>query len=229
MRLAAILALCALTLLLAGIPRSEAADASARFVGRVAVEWLDDDPFVPRMRLLQPFSYEDARGKQWRAPEGAILDGRSLPVAFLDRIGPAFSGDYRRTSVVYDAQVKAMAEPWRAVHRMFYEASTAEGVPDMNAKLMYALLYAGGLRWETRDSSCFRTCHAQLASLSWKPVADAQEIEAVSQWIRRNDPDLDRIDRRLDEAITKPGPHIFSQGYSRPILPEPAPAIEQKE
>jgi hypothetical protein len=229
MRLAAIVALGALTLFLGGNPRSEAADASARFVGRVAVEWLDDDPFITRMRLLQPFAYQDARGKQWGAPEGAILDGRSLPVAFLDLIGPAFAGDYRRSSVVYDAQVKAMTEPWRAVHRMFYEASTTEGVPEMDAKLMYALLYSGGLRWETRDSSCFRTCHARLESLSWRPMAEAQEIEAVTQWIRKNDPDLDRIDRKLDEAISKPGPHIFSQGYSRPILPEPAPVIEQKE
>jgi len=229
MRPTAILALCALTLLLTGNTRSEAADTSARFVGRVAVEWLDDDPFLARMRLLQPFAFEDARGKQWRATEGAILDGRSLPVAFLDHIGPAFSGDYRRSSVVYDAQVKAMAEPWRAVHRMFYEASTTEGVPDMNAKLMYVLLYAGGLRWEPRESSCFRTCHARLESLSWRPVADARELEAAAQWIRQNDPDLDRIDRRLDEAITKPGPHVFSQGYSRPILPEHAPVLEQKE
>lgn len=206
-----------------------AAGEHARFVGRVAVEWLDDDPFVARMRLLEPFAFHDAQGRQWNAPAGQILDGRSLPMPFLDRIGQPFVGDYRHTNVIYEAQVKAMSRPWYEVHRMFYQASVAEGVQQVQAKEMFMLLYAAGVRWETRDSSCFRSCHAGLESLSWKPVVEERDLDAMTHWIRHSDPSLDAIERKLDETILKPGPHIFAQGFSRLPVPERTPSAQQEE
>src|SRR5262245_34093100 len=100
------------------------------FVGKVMLEWLDDDPFIQRMRLLEDFGFQDARGKTWIADKGAVLDGRSLPLLFRDTFGLPFEGTYRKTSVLYDHYCRTMSEPWRDVHRMFYFASVTEGVED---------------------------------------------------------------------------------------------------
>ena len=86
---------------------------------------------------------------------------------------------------------------------------------------MYMALYAGGLRWEPRGSSCFRGRHASAESLSWMPLTSAEEIAPVARWIRQSNPRLEEIDRKLDATIMKPGPHIFAQGHSRPIVADP--------
>jgi len=198
-----------------------AAAETPGFIGRVVVEWLDDDPFVPKIALVEAFAFSDAGGRRWIAEKGQVLDGRSIPLLFRDLVGPPFGGDYRKSTVVYESQCYAMDASWRDVHRLFYDASRAEGVPELDAKLMYMALYAAGLRWEPRGSSCFRGCHASAESLSWKPLTAAEEVAPVVQWIRQTNPRLEQIDRKLDAAIMKPGPHIFVQGHSRPIVADP--------
>jgi hypothetical protein len=202
-----------LLVLLAAVMGCSAVQAAdpARFIGKVAVEWLDDDPFIPRMRLLEDFGFQDARGKSWVAQKGSVLDGRSLPLVFRDMFGSAFQGSYRKTSVLYDHYCHAMSEQWPEVHRMFYAASIAEGVDETEARLMYMALYAGGLRWEMKGSTCFRGCHASAAALTWKPEIQDLDLRPINAWIRQSSPDLDGIDARLNEVIRKPGPHIFVQ------------------
>ena len=183
-----------------------------RFVGKVVVEWLDD-PFIPKLQLREDFGYEDQTGKLWLARRGEVLDGASIPLVFRDIVGMPFVGDYRRASVVYDYYCQVMSEPWRDVHRMFYYASLTEGVGEVNAKAMYAALYAGGLRWEMPGSSCFKSCHAAAPSLTWKPQVEAMDVRPVVEWIRRANPALEEIDDRVDAALKKPGPHVFAQGH----------------
>ena len=189
-----------------------AAAESGRFLGRVMVEWLDDDPFIPSMRLLDDFGFQDPSGKTWMAQKGAVLDGRSFPLVFRDLFGVPFLGSYRKSSVLYDHYCRVMTEPWRAVQRMFYSASLTEGVDDSEAKLMYMALYAGGLRWEMRNSSCFSHCHASASSLTWKPDIRDVDLSPIAGWIRQASPELDAIDARLDGIIKRPGPHVFEQG-----------------
>ena len=131
----------------------------------------------PKLQLREDFGYEDQAGKLWLARQGQVLDGASIPPAFRDMIGMPFVGDYRRASVVYDYYCHVMSEPWRDVHRMFYDASLTEGVGEVNAKVMYATLYAAGLRWEMPGSSCFRSCHAAAPSLTWKPQVEESDVE----------------------------------------------------
>jgi hypothetical protein len=202
-----------LLLLLAATILCRAAVAAdpGHFAGKVVVEWLDD-PFIPSMRLQEDFSFQDARGKKWLAPKDAVLDGRSLPPVFRDAFGPAFLGQYRKTSVLYDHYCRAMSESWRDVQRMFYGASLAEGVDEPEAKLMYMTLYAGGARWEMKTSSCFSHCHAAAPSLAWKPDIRDLDLTPLVAWIRQASPDLDAIDARLDSVIRRPGPHVFEQG-----------------
>jgi hypothetical protein len=183
-----------------------------RFIGTVVVEWLDD-PFIPKMRLREDFGFADAAGKVWLAPAGHVLDGRSLSLLFRAKIGPPFSGEYRRTSVVYDYYCSALTEPWKDVHRMFYHASIAEGVGEADAMIMYMTVYAEGLRWEQAGSSCFRGCHAAAASLTWRPVVEPSALEPIAAWIRQARPGLEEIEQRVDAVTDKPGPHIFTQGF----------------
>src|SRR5581483_8202021 len=171
------------------------------FVGRVVVEWIDDDPFIQKMRVAERFGYRDSKGKVWLADGEHILDGRSFPPLTQELTGPVFAGELRRASLVYDYQCKAMIEPWRAVHRMFYEAVRTQGMPAIDAKLVYTSVYALGPRWETKDSSCFRTCHSNLPSLSWKPQVEPDLLTPVMAWIRGADPSLEQIERRLNALI----------------------------
>jgi hypothetical protein len=186
--------------------------AQGKFVGKVVVEWLDD-PFVARFQLREDFGYEDRAGKLWLAPRGQVLDGASIPLVFRETVGMPFVGDYRRASVVYDYYCHVMSEPWRDVHRMFYNASLTEGVGEVNAKVMYAALYAAGLRWEMPGSSCFKSCHAAAPSLSWKPQVEAGDVKPVVEWIRQTNPGLEEIENRVDAVLKKPGPHVFAQGH----------------
>jgi hypothetical protein len=183
-----------------------------RFVGKVVVEWLDD-PFVAKLQLREDFGFEDQAGKLWLARQGQVLDGTSIPLVFRSMIGMPFVGDYRRASVVYDYYCHAKTEPWRDVHRMFYHASLTEGVGEVEAKVMYATLYAAGMRWEMPGSSCFRSCHAAAPSLTWKPYVEEKEVGPVVEWIRQVNPALEEIDARVDAAVKRPGPHVFAQGH----------------
>jgi len=182
-----------------------------RFTGKVVVEWLDDDPFVRKMKLLEDFGFQEPDGRLWVARKGAVLDGVSIPLVFRDNVGLPFDGAYRRASVVYDYYCRLMSEPWRDVHRMFYQASLADGVGEIDAKVMYMTLYAGGPRWERRGSSCFGSCHAAAPSLTWEPALEGTDLKPVRVWVRQTNPSLDDIDRRLDAVLKRPGPHIFAQ------------------
>jgi hypothetical protein len=184
----------------------------ARFIGKVVVEWLDDDPFIPSMRLVENFGFQDASGKTWMVDKGATLDGRSLPLLFRDMFGVAFLGSYRKTSVLYDHYCRTLSAPWRDVQRLFYNASLAEGVDEGEAKLMYMALYAAGMRWEMKSSSCFSHCHASAPSLTWKPDIHDLDLKPVQAWILQAAPNVDAIDARLDALIKRPGPHVFEQG-----------------
>jgi hypothetical protein len=185
----------------------------AGFSGRVVVELVDEIEFIHKLRLLDDFAFTDAGGKVWLARKGGILDGESVPRELYSLGGLPYPAEYRKAAVVHDYFCRAKSESWRQVHRTFYHASVAEGVSETQAKALYAVVYAGGWRWEPNGSSCYRSCHLAAASLAWKPAVMPTEIEPVLRWIAQNGPPLDEIDARLDAVIRKPGPHLFAQGY----------------
>ncbi len=185
----------------------------AGFSGKVVVELLDGIEFAHKLRLLDDFAFTDAGGKVWLARKGGILDGESVPRELYSLGGLPYLAEYRKAAVVHDYFCRVKTEPWRQVHRTFYHASVVEGVSETQAKALYAVVYAGGWRWEPNGSSCYRSCHAAVASLAWKPAAIPAEVQPVLQWIAQNGPTLDEIDARLDAVIRKPGPHLFAQGY----------------
>lgn len=125
-------------------PQIDAAEFGS-FVGDVVAKWLDDGR---RMQLQNDFAYVDPAGKRWNAPRDSIVDGASIPRVFWAAIGGPFEGQYRNASVIHDVACDLRNDAWEGVHKMFYYAMRAGGVPSSRAALMYAAVYKFGPRWD---------------------------------------------------------------------------------
>jgi len=134
----------------------------AGFSAKVVVELLDGIEFAYKLRLLDDFAFTDTSGKVWLARQGSILDGESVPRELYALGGLPYPFEYRKAAVVHDYFCRVRTEPWHQVHRMFHHASLVEGVSETQAKALYAVVYAGGWRWEPNGSSCFRRHHRRL-------------------------------------------------------------------
>ncbi len=53
------------------------------FEGKVVLKPVGDDPFVPSFRLQETLLFRQGGGMEWISPEGAIVDGRSVPPLFV--------------------------------------------------------------------------------------------------------------------------------------------------
>jgi Protein of unknown function (DUF1353) len=115
-----------------------------KYEGRAVVTFLGDGR---RVRLVEAFGYVDTIGERWDVPAGAIVDGASIPQSLWSLVGGPFDGKYRDASVIHDWYCDLRSRPWKAVHRVFYEAMLTSGVTRARATLMYAAVYWGGPRW----------------------------------------------------------------------------------
>ena len=152
------------------------------FVGTVKTEWYDDGR---TMKLLDDFGYADAAGNTWKAEKGHEIDGASIPQVFWTFIGGPFEGKYRNASVVHDYECDVKQRPWRAVHRMFYNASRCGGVEETKAKVMYAAVYHFGPRWGAgKGIRPFRTDEDFLRIKDYiksNPSISLEQIENLDQ------------------------------------------------
>jgi hypothetical protein len=183
----------------------------AEFSGKVVLEVLDDLALDHKLRLLQDFAFHDERGRVWLAPQGAVLDGWSIPRELRALPGLPLESEYRKSAVVHDFHSRARTQPWRDVHRMLYFAALTEGIPPSEANVLYMTVYASGWRWEPKPSSCYGSCHAAAELLTWRPDAKAAELEPIAAWLQQSFPRLEEIDKRVDAALKRPGPHLFAQ------------------
>lgn len=117
---------------------------AGRYEGDLIVNMLDDGR---RVKLVQPFAYIDPANQRWETPKDAIVDGASIPKILWAAIGGPFEGKYRNASVIHDWYCDRRSRPWKAVHRVFYDAMITSGVDPLQAKTMYAGVYWGGPRW----------------------------------------------------------------------------------
>jgi len=191
--------------------------AHGSFEGKVVVEWLDD-PYLFKMRLTEDLQFRQAGGKTWVVPTGAIVDGRSMPMLFVSLMGYPFQSSFRKTAVVYDYVAQSQKESWEDAQHMFYDGALAEGILPVEAKVMYTLLNATGLRWEIRGSAdCYGRCHARDADLDWTPKVHDEQVLALVSWVRTEDPSLDDIERQVGSVILEKGPHIIGRIH---LVPE---------
>jgi hypothetical protein len=181
----------------------------SQFIGRVVVELLDTIEFDHKLKLKEDFGFRDTEGKLWLAREDGILEGCSVPPEVRPYL--PFEPGLRKAFVVHDYFCRTKTERWQQTNRMLYHANIAEQVNRAHAKVLHMAMHAGGWRWETKDSSCYRTCHQGARMLAWKPVTDAGDLKPLIDWIWQQDPALEEIEARVDAVIRKPGPHIFGQ------------------
>lgn len=182
------------------------------FLGRVAVEWDDNDLFNRnRVVLLADFGFQDGAGKQWIARKGVTLDGTSFSPLFEQLVGLPFVGEHRRAGILHDYFAQQLTHDWVQVRHMYYEALLAEGLSVNEAKTAYAVLTGSGMRWEVLGSSCYTHCHSRDVALRWKPDVTEAELEPVFELLNEGNPSLDEIDRAIEAAVPKPGPHLFAQ------------------
>ena len=200
-----------LAALVAGLCAPAHADTPPQFGGRLVLEMLDDAELDHKLRLREDFTFRDAQGKLWLAPKDAVIDGTSLPRALRAIADLPPETEFRKASVIHDYYTRARQDSWREVRRMLYTASLQEGLGPAEAKLLYAVVYAGGWRWEPRTSSCYRSCHVAATILAWRPDVNQAELQPVVDWLRETDPSLAEIERRVDAVTPRPGPHLFVQ------------------
>jgi hypothetical protein len=182
-----------------------------RFSGRVVLELVEEIGRDHMLRVLEEFTFHDEDGRSWSVPARALLDGWSIPRGLHALPSLPLEGEFRKSGVVHGHFVHAKAERWRDVHRMLYSASLAEGIPPTEAKVLYMTIYASSWRWEPKGSSCYRSCHAAATMLAWRPDATLAELVPVAEWLQRTDPTLEEIEGRVDAALERPGPHLFTQ------------------
>jgi len=158
-----------------------------RFDGRVVARWEADGR---TMTLLAPFAYVDPRGVRWDAGPGLALDGASIPRAFWTLIGGPFAGEFREASVVHDAACLDRDRPWRAVHRMFYEACRCGGVGAVPAKTMYYAVFHFGPRWHVEERTTIVAGRPRLEPIirddtPAPPTAD--DVAAIERYFTTHD------------------------------------------
>lgn len=98
-------------------------------------------------KLLRAITYTGDAGDAWPVPEGAWLDGASIPRAFWSIIGSPYTGKYLSASIVHDHYCIIKERPWRDTHRMFHEAMRCGGVGAFQARVMFYAVYRFGPRW----------------------------------------------------------------------------------
>jgi hypothetical protein len=167
------------------------------FSGTIDTRWEADGR---TMTLLNELRYTDPKGVVWIAPAGSKVDGASLPKAFWSIIGGPFEGKYRNASVLHDVAYDEKSRPWQEVDRMFYNAMRCAGVGSVQAKTLYYALYRHGRHWKfaiKKAKPVVPDSNEALADQGPRATEVApDDVNAIRQWIQRNDPTLDELDSK---------------------------------
>lgn len=143
--------------------------------------------------------FTDSAGIEWAAPQGTLTDGASVPRLALWVTDGRFDGTFLKAAVIHDAYCQAenagrcpqqyRTKPWKAVHRMFYEACLAGGTPPTRARIMFAAVWLGGPRWNDPEHDLSEAPEEALIA----------EFEACKKWIEKNDPTRAEIEAWMDK------------------------------
>ncbi|WP_108652668.1 DUF1353 domain-containing protein [Dongshaea marina] len=142
--------------------------------------------------------FVDKQGKHWIAPKGTLTDGASVPRLALWMTDGRFAKNLLKAAVVHDAYSQSdnasrtpgqyQSQPWKRVHRMFYEALIAGGTSVSQAKLMFAAVWLGGPRWNDAGNSLDGVSDEALRA----------EFKVCKEWIQAKDPDRQKIEQWME-------------------------------
>lgn len=183
----------------------EAATGWGRYIGGPPlVEWLPDGR---HMQLKRPFAYVQESGRDWPVPEGAVVDGASIPRVFWSLIGGPFEGAYRDASIAHDHFCDMRTHSWQDTHRVFYEGMLCSGVSSTKAKVMYYAVYRFGPRWTIGPAAAapgFESAAVPSSVSAPLPVEafDAASFEEDAWLIQSRDLDAEAIEHLAEARST---------------------------
>jgi hypothetical protein len=166
-----------------------AQSSTGTFKGEIVVTMLSDGR---NMKLLQPFSFVDSKGKSWDVPAGEQTDGASIPRVFW-ATHPPFTGTYRSAAVIHDYYCRVQSRPWQATHNVFFEAMRAAGVDERTATVLWGAVYNFGPRWGQGS-------RRRGGSTSSRPEDQAEFMNRLDVWITRNNPSREEIASAIDRG-----------------------------
>jgi hypothetical protein len=166
--------------------------------------------------LLAPFGYMDPTGKRWETPVGWKVDGASIPWPLWSIIGSPWTGKYREASVIHDYYCDTRTEPWQAVHKTFYTAMLANGVDDLQAKIMYIAVYRFGPRWDfDYTPQCPNCLTVPYHVDKFTPAFDEQEFDSLKSRLETGELSVDQAKVESDAAFSD---QIKTLEIGKPIL-----------
>lgn len=141
----------------------------------------------------------DSAGVEWIAPRGTLTDGASVPRLALWITDGRYDSQFLKAAVIHDAYCQAdnsercpgqyQSRPWKAVHRMFYEACLAGGTDPARARIMFAAVWLGGPRWNDPEHILDGVPDDALRT----------EFAACEKWIEKEDPTVNEIEAWMEK------------------------------
>lgn len=190
----------------AAMAQSGTSTSYGRFEGPLILRMEDDGRIAT---LMQPYVYVDGGGRRWTVPQGAQVNGASIPREFWTVLGGPYEGRYRNASVIHDyfCEPEHRQYSFQATHRMFYEGMRAMRVSENRAQLMYYAVRRWGPRWDPPGAAANSNAApfgenmlvtAIIPPSTSRPSRD--ELDAMEQNIEENSYSLDDLDRMADHA-----------------------------
>jgi hypothetical protein len=84
---------------------------------------------------------------------------------------------------------------------MFYYAMVAGGVVELEAKVLYAAVYAGGPRWKTVVTKNLEG-RDEIFVIPQRASISNEFQEKTNSWIKSENPTIEMIDGWLDSEVT---------------------------
>jgi hypothetical protein len=146
----------------------------------------------------ESLTFRDSSGVEWVAPNGTLTDGASVPRLALPITDGRWDAAFSKAAVVHDAYCQKDNEtrcpdqyrkkPWKAVHRMFYEACIAGGTSQLKAKSMFAAVWLFGPRWNDPEGELQKVPDDALT----------RGFTGSKKWIEESHPTVEEIEADID-------------------------------
>lgn len=145
---------------------------------------------MAKCTLGSDFGYIDPRGLGWKANEGYVTNGASIPRWAQVFAGVPFDASALPAAVLHDHYSKYEGRPvrgWFQTQRMFYDALSEGGVGEPRASIMYAAVLVGSGKWITsmkgRKCDVGVDCVNQTVEISIETQAESYGSQNFNQTI----------------------------------------------